>query len=84
MNSLSALLLNNDALDAELEAFCNNDPEYQKRKQHFYDLLDEIAPHINCDLENAVNAYLFRTADLYYLFGLGFRQELLRTIGADG
>jgi len=84
MNILPSLFLKNDALDAELEAFCTNDPKYLKERQQFYETAEEIAKLIGPDLyntfEKSFNLYLYRTADLYYLFGLGFRQELLRAI----
>jgi len=85
MNILPSLLPKNDALDAELETFCNSDPEYLKIRQQFYETAEKIAQRVGFDLydafETSFSAYLYRTADLYYLFGLGFRQELLRAIG---
>ncbi len=85
MNMLPSLFLENDILDAELEAFCDNDPKYLKAKQQFYETAEEVFRRVGFDLydafERSFNAYLYRTADLYYLFGLGFRQELLRAIG---
>ena len=85
MNTLLPMLLENDALDAELEAFCTNDPEYLIARQQFYEAANEIAQRVGFNMydtfERSFGAYLSRTADLYYLFGLGFRQELLKAIG---
>lgn len=85
MNAIMPLLLENDALDAEIEAFCVSDPEYLKTKQEFYKTANEIAALVGFDLydvfEKSFSAYLFRTADLYYLYGLGLRQDILQAIG---
>ncbi len=85
MNLILPLLLENEALDAELEAFCGSDPKYLDLKRQFYETAEEVSRRIGFDLydafERSFSAYLYRTADLYYLFGLGFRQELLRVIG---
>ncbi len=85
MNLILPLLLENEALDAELEAFCDSDPKYLKAKQQFFEAAEEISRRVGFDLydafERSFSAYLYRTADLYYLFGLGFRQEVLRAIG---
>ena len=87
MDILSTLFLNED-IDEEIAAFCASDPEYLKIKQQFYGITHEIAKHVEYDLydafERGFNAYLFRTADLYYLFGLRLRQEILHAIRADG
>ena len=87
MNTLQSLFLENDALDSEMETFCTNDPKYLQARQQFYEIAEEIAKHVGLDLYNAFeksfHTYLYRTADLYYLFGLGFRQELLHAIGKD-
>lgn len=85
MNTLPSLFLENNALDAELEKFCTNDPEYLKIKQEFYKTADEIAALVGFDrydaFERSFGAYLYRTADLYYLYGLGLRQDILRVMG---
>ncbi len=85
MNLILPLFLENDALDDELEAFCNSDPKYLEAKQQFYEAAEDIAQRVGFDLydafERSFGVYLSRTADLYYLFGLGFRQEVLRAIG---
>lgn len=85
MNTLPALFLESEALDSELEAFCNNDPKYLQASQEFYEAAEEFSKHVSPDLYNTFekrfNTYLFRTADLYYLYGLGLRQDILRAIG---
>lgn len=87
MNLLPSLFLN-DTIDAELESFCTSDPEFIAAKQAFYKTAHEIAEQIGFDefdaFERSFHTYMYRTADLYYLFGLGFRQEVLQSMGVDG
>ena len=87
MNSLPSLFLN-DTIVTEIETFCASDPEFMRTKQEFYKITDQIETLASPDLYDAFEkglwAYLYRTADLYYLYGLGLRQEVLRTIGAGG
>ena len=87
MNSITSLLFDNEILEAEIEAFCANDPKYLQTMQQFEKAAEEIAKHVGHDLyntfEKSFNMYLYRTADLYYLFGLGLRQDLLQAMGAD-
>ena len=87
MNSLPSLFLN-DTIVTEIEAFCASDPEFMRTKQEFYKITDQIETLASPDLYNAFEkglwAYLYRTADLYYLFGLGLRQEILQNLSAGG
>ena len=86
MNSLPSLFLN-DTIDDEIEAFCASDPEYHKAKQGFYEIADQIEkltdPSLYDAFEKSLWDYLYRTADLYYLYGLGLRQEVLQAIGGQ-
>ena len=83
MNSLPSLFLN-DTIVTEIEAFCASDPEFMRTKQEFYKITDQIETLASPDLYNAFEkglwAYLYRTADLYYLYGLGLRQDILRAM----
>ena len=87
MNTLPSLFLN-DTIDAEIEAFCASDPEFAKAKQEFYENANQIAklvgPGLYDAFERGFSRYLNRTADLYYLYGLGLRQAVLQTIGTGG
>ena len=87
MNNLSSLFLN-DTVDEEIEAFCASDPEYLKTKQEFYEIADQFeklaGPGLYDVFEKSLWAYMYRTADLYYLYGLGLRQEILQTFGTGG
>ena len=85
MNTLPSLFLNETVIE-NIEEFCASDPELAKTKQGFYKIADQIeelaGPGLYDAFEKSLWAYLSRTADLYYLYGLGLRQEVLRTIGA--
>ena len=87
MNTLPSLFLNETVIE-NIEAFCASDPEYHKAKQGFYEIADQIEkltdPSMYDAFEKSLWAYLYRTADLYYLYGLGLRQEFLQAIGAGG
>lgn len=87
MNTLPSLFLN-DTIVSEIETFCANDPEFVCAKQEFYRISDQIETLADPDLYDAFEkglwAYLSRTADLYYLFGLGLRQEILQNLSAGG
>lgn len=83
MNTLPSLFLN-DTIDAEIEAFCASDLELLSRKQQFYTAAHEIAELVGHDLydafETSLGAYWSRASDLYYLYGLGLRQEILQVL----
>ena len=87
MNALPSLFLN-DTIVTEIESFCASDPEFMRAKQEFYKITDQIemlaSPDLYDAFEKGLWAYLYRTADLYYLYGLGFRQEVLQTLSAGG
>ena len=80
MNAIQSLFLN-DTIDAEIEAFCAGDPEFVSTKQQFYAAAHEIEKLVGHDLydafETSLGAYWTRASDLYYLYGLGLRQEIL-------
>lgn len=83
MSTLPSLFLN-DTIVTEIEAFCADDPEYHKARQEFYEITDQFEkladPSLYDAFEKSLWAYLYRTADLYYLYGLGLRQEILRAL----
>ena len=87
MNVLPSLFLNN-TITNDIETFCAGDLEYHKARQRFYEIADQFeklaGPGLYDAFEQSLWAYLYRTADLYYLYGLGLRQEILRNLGAGG
>lgn len=85
---IEALFRDNPNLEAQIAAFLNQDPEYIKAEREFYETAEKIAALAGFELydrlEQRLGAYMARTGDLHYLFGLGLRQELIRTMGLDG
>ena len=83
MNSLSTVFLN-DSIITDIEALCASDPEYLKARSEFYEIADRIEkladPGLYDAFERSLWGYLNRTADLYYLYGLGLRQEVLQAL----
>ena len=83
MNTLPSLFLN-DAIDAEIEAFCASDPKFVEAKQQFYAAAHEVKKLVGRDLydalETSLGTYWNRASDLYYLYGLGLRQEILQVL----
>ena len=57
-------------------------------QQEFNKITDQIetlaSPDMYDAFEKGLWAYLYSTADLYYLYGLGLRQEILQTLGTGG
>ncbi|MCI8436954.1 MAG: hypothetical protein HFF40_10880 [Lawsonibacter sp.] len=84
MNTLPSIFLN-DTIDAELEAFCASDPEFVQAEQDFKEIARQIAQLVGFDrydaFEKRFTKYMYRTSDLYYLYGLGLRQDILRAMG---
>ncbi len=84
MNTLLSLFLN-ETIDTEIESFCASDPEFVIRQQQFDATAHKIAELVGYDLYDAfevsLGTYWRRASDLYYLYGLGLRQEVLRAMG---
>ena len=72
-------------IDTEIDEFLARDTQFTQAKQEFYETANEVAQAVGFDLydifEQRMGAYLSRMSDLYNLFGLGFRQEVLRDLG---
>ena len=82
--NLETLFCDSQLIDEEITAFLAQDPEYVQREQEFYETAHKIAALAGFDLYVAfvrrLGAYLDRMTDLYYLFGLGLRQDILRAM----
>jgi len=79
--SLKTLLLDNLELGDQITAYCNRDPAYLQAEREFYEACNKMAQLVGFELydefESRLHTYIGRYATLYYLFGLGLRQELL-------
>ncbi len=88
MNLLPAVLFNHEILDPEISVFCARDPEFVQAEQRFHEAAQQIQELVGFDqydtFEKIFTRYLYRTADLYYLYGLGLRQEILQALGHAG
>jgi len=83
-DQIKTLFVDNPDLVEQIEAFCAKNPEYLKRKHEFFEMAHEIAEIASYDLydrfETRFVRYLASSNDLYYLFGLGLRQEVLSAL----
>lgn len=83
--SIKMLFVDNPELDEKIEAFCEQNPEYLRKRQEFYETAEEIAQIAGFDLydrfERRFGAYMACSNDIYYLFGLALRQEVLTALG---
>ena len=79
---IDALFLRNEEIEEKIFSFCNDNPRYIAVKQQFLKESERIQEFIGYErydqFESCFWNYLNCTADLYYLFGLGLRQELIR------
>ena len=80
-DTLKMLFLDNPDIDEAIMKFCAQNPEYLKIKQAFYETAQEIAEIAGFDLydrfERRFHLYLAQSNDIYYLYGLGLRQEVI-------
>ena len=83
-DKLNMLFVDNLGLKEEIEAFCAKDPEYLEVKREFYEVAHEIAKMAGFELynrfETRLGSYLGCSNDLYYLFGLGLRQDIISAL----
>lgn len=86
-NSIKTLFANNPELDEQIEMFCAKNQKFLTARQDFYDVADEIAKIVGFDLydrfEKQLIRYLGCSNDIYYLFGLGLRQEILSALQSE-
>ena len=77
----------NPSLEHEIVTFCNTDPEYSKAERKYGEMLEKLEGQLGYaaaqEVENCVLDYLARISHIYYLFGLGLRQEVLWALGRE-
>ena len=85
---LKTLFLDNPYLEEQVHAFCQQSPEFQAARRAYEAQLDRAEERLGFEavdeLEDAVIRYLSQCAHVYYLFGLGLRQEVLSALGQMG
>ena len=80
-NILNTLFLDNPYLPEQVAAFCNTLPEYREAEREYREAEQELEKQLGYaalnHFDEAQSRYMAR---LYYLFGLGLRQELLTAL----
>ena len=83
---LYTLFQDNTELPGKVYEFLKQDPEFRQAEQEFEAISRQIAEKLGKDLyldfEAAQSWYMARLVNIYYLFGLGLRQEVLTALGA--
>jgi len=83
-DKMRALFVDNPELQKHIREFCLQDPEYVKRRREFYEAAHEVAEIVGYDLyerfEERFSLYMARSYDIYYLFGLGLRQDIISAL----
>ena len=86
-NLIKTLFIDNPKLEEAIKEFCDQNPEYLKIKQEFYETAHEIAKIAGYDLynrfEQRFGIYVACTSNIYYLFGLHLRQEVLSALQSE-
>ena len=86
-NILSTLFLDNPYIPEQIYAFRNQLPEFREVERAYEEaaggLRAQPGPDYD-DFEETLNWYLARYVHVYYLFGLGLRQEVLSALGLAG
>ena len=81
---INMLFIDNPGIEEAIQEFYSQDPEYLKIKEEFYETAQEIAKIVGYDLydrfERRFGIYVSRSNDIYYLFGLGLRQEIISAL----
>ena len=81
---IKMLFIDNPEIEEVIKEFCAQSPEYLKLKQEFYETAQQISGIVGYELynrfEGRFNTYMACYTDLYYLFGLGLRQEVISAL----
>ena len=83
-DKLKMLFIDNPEIEEAIKEFCEQSPDYLKIKQEFYETAQQVAGVIGWELynrfEQRFGLYIASSNDIYYLFGLGLRQEVLSAL----
>ena len=82
---LYTLFQDNPELPGKIYEFCKSDPEFCQAEREFNAISHQVAEKLGRELyykfENTQSWYMAKLVNVYYLFGLGLRQEILEKIG---
>ena len=79
-DKIKMLFLDNPEMTEQIEAFCQRDPLFSKVKLELYDTAQIVGYELYDRFEQRFGLYTARPSDLYYLFGLGLRQEVVSAL----
>lgn len=83
---LYTLFWDNTELPGKVYEFCKGNPEFCQAEREFAAISEQIAEKLGrelyLDFEGAQSWYMAHLVNVYYLFGLGLRQEVLTALGA--
>ena len=81
---IKMLFIDNPEIDEAIKDFCAQSPDYLKIKEEFYETAQQIAGIVGWELYNRFEQrfalYIAGSNDIYYLFGLGLRQEVISAL----
>ena len=84
---IKMLFIDNPELEEAVKEFYTQSPESLRAKEEFYETAEEIAKLVGYDLydrfEQRFGVYLACSNDIYYLFGLGLRQEVILALQSE-
>ena len=84
---LQTLFLDNPEIPVEISSFCNHIPEYVQAELAYNraarELMDLIGYERYARFEEAVTQHLSYEVRASYLFGLGLRKEILRSLAGE-
>ena len=84
---LSTLFQDNTELPGKIYEFCRQNPRFCQAEQEFKAIdrlaAEKLGAELYLELESAQMNYMAHLANVYYLFGLGLRQEVLSALAAE-
>ena len=88
MNGIvESVFSDNPNLPHKIYTYCKSIPEYSEAKRDYENMLGALEAQLGYErmqqVEDCFVRYLSQLAHVYYLFGLGLRQEVLWALGRE-
>ena len=87
MKKVETLFFENPKLDTEIYTFCKSNQEYNQAESAYEAMMGDLRAKLGFqeteEIEECFLEYLSQLAHVYYLFGLGLRQEVLWALGRE-
>ena len=81
---LYTLFQDNTELPGKIYKFCKGNPEFCQAEREFEAISEQIAEKLGKELyfgfERVQSDYMAHLVNVYYLFGLGLRQEIISAL----